>query len=505
MSTQAYDILIIGSGIGGLVCGNILALEGYSVCILEKNRQIGGALQTYVRDGILFDAGVHYIGGLEKGQNLYQVFKYLGLMDRLKLERMDENGFDKIIIDREEKEYPLAQGYTNFISKLSAEFPEEEKAIRAYCDAIQSICRKFPLYNLRSGGAYAEKQEALETDTRTFIESLTHNETLQAVLAGNNILYAGIPEKTPFYIHALILNSYIESSWKCLNGGSQISGLLAQQIRKHGGVILSNQQVARIVEEGGQVRFVETISGKRFYARQFISNIHPAKTLDMLKTDLIRSAYRNRVKKLENSISCFSVNVSLKRKSLPYFSHNYYWHKKGAIWDLQNYTEENWPLGYALFLSPADKSGQFAGGLTIMTYMRYEEVKPWENSFNTVSSRNSRGLDYERFKELKAKILLERVGEKIPGLKDSIQSYYAATPLSYRDYIGSDDGTLYGIVKDHKDPVKTVIAPHTKLPNFYFTGQNLNLHGILGAAITALATCTALMGKEDIIEKIRNA
>ena len=67
-----------GSGMGGLVCADILGREGYSVCILEKNKQAGGSLQTYVRDRVIFDSGVHYLGGLGEGQNLYQVFKYLG-------------------------------------------------------------------------------------------------------------------------------------------------------------------------------------------------------------------------------------------------------------------------------------------------------------------------------------------------------------------------------------------------------------------------------------------
>jgi all-trans-retinol 13,14-reductase len=109
------------------------------------------------------------------------------------------------------------------------------------------------------------------------------------------------------------------------------------------------------------------------------------------------------------------------------------------------------------------------------------------------------------FKTRKAGRLIDLVEEKFPGLKNCIQSYYTATPLSYRDYIGNDDGSLYGIVKDYKDPLKTFISPRTKLPNLYFTGQNLNLHGILGAAISGLVTSSALMGSELLIEKIRNA
>ena len=50
-----YDIVIIGSGLGGLVSGYILSKEGYKVCILEKNHQIGGTLQCFKRDG----CGIH--------------------------------------------------------------------------------------------------------------------------------------------------------------------------------------------------------------------------------------------------------------------------------------------------------------------------------------------------------------------------------------------------------------------------------------------------------------
>ena len=90
---EAKSIVIIGSGMGGLVCGAILAQEGYKVTVLEMNKQIGGNLQTYVRDRHIFDSGVHYVGGLEKGQNLYKIFKFLGIMDKMKLEKLDEAAF----------------------------------------------------------------------------------------------------------------------------------------------------------------------------------------------------------------------------------------------------------------------------------------------------------------------------------------------------------------------------------------------------------------------------
>ncbi|MEP6747828.1 MAG: NAD(P)/FAD-dependent oxidoreductase [Bacteroidota bacterium] len=504
MTTDQYDIIIIGSGMGGLICGDVLSREGYKICVLEKNKQIGGCLQTFARDKVIFDSGVHYLGGLCKGQNLYQVFKYLGLMDKLKLQQLDADAFDKIIIDNDDKEYVFAQGYENFTNKLLADFPGEEEALRLYCDTIKDVCSKFPLYNLRSGD-YKEKERVLQIDTKTFIESITSNKKLQAVLAGNNSLYAGQPGKTPLYVHALILNHYIESSWKCVDGGSQIGLIMAKNIRQRGGVLHTNSEVKKIVEENGRIAYVELADGQQLHADIFISNMHPVKTLEIMETGVIRNIYRKRLKSLENSISSFTLNIVLKKNCFTYFKHNYYWHREGTVWTGANYTEENWPLGYAVFLSATSKTTEYAEAMSVLTYMRYDEVKEWEHTFNTASAVNNRGEKYDDFKERKAKKLLDIMEEKFPGLRECIYSYYAATPLSFRDYIGNDDGSLYGIVKNYKDPHRTFIAPQTKLPNLYFTGQNLNMHGILGTALTGLATCIAIMGNDRIIEKIRNA
>jgi all-trans-retinol 13,14-reductase len=93
---KEYDILVIGSGLGGLVSALVLAKEGLKVCVLEKNNQYGGNLQTFSRDKLIFDTGVHYLGGLSKGQNLNRFFSYLEIMDDLELQQMDEDGYDRI-------------------------------------------------------------------------------------------------------------------------------------------------------------------------------------------------------------------------------------------------------------------------------------------------------------------------------------------------------------------------------------------------------------------------
>lgn len=499
---KQFDVVIIGSGLGGLACGTILAKEGYKVCILEKNNQIGGTLQTFVRDRIIFDSGVHYVGGLDQGQNLHTLFRYLGIMDKLKLRKMDEDVFDAIVFEGDPKVYKYAQGYENFIQTLLKDFPDEEVAIRKYCDGIKEVCSKFPLYNLRSGD-YFEKVGVLEIDTQTFLESLTPNRKLQNVLAGTSLLYAGVPYKTPLYVHALVINSYIESSWRFVDGGSQIARHLSREILSRGGEILKHQNVVRLVEEHGKLVYAETDGGKKYHGDLFISNVHPARTIEMTESDMLKRAYRTRLKSLENSISTFYVNVVLKKNSLKYINHNYYYFAENDAWCVLNYTQDNWPRGYAMFFTASSRDDEYAEAVTLMTYMRYEDVAQWADTFNTVAREESRGEEYENFKRERAEQLFDVVEKKFPGFKGAIETYYTATPLSVRDYIGTSDGSLYGIVKDYREPMKTFISPRTKIPNLYLTGQNLNLHGVLGVTVSSVLTCSEILGIDYMIEKIK--
>jgi all-trans-retinol 13,14-reductase len=499
-----YDVAIIGSGLGGLVCGAILSMEGYRVCVLEKNRQTGGCLQTYSRDKTIIDTGVHYIGALGEGQTLNRIFSYLGIMQDLKLKQLDDDGFDIICFGDEQHEYKLAQGYARYKASLLQDFPEEEAAIDAYCDKIRAVCDKFPLYNLRKGD-HAEKEDVLGIDTATWIAGITGNVRLQQVLAGNNLLYAGVAGQTPFYIHALITNSYIESAWKCIDGGSQIARLLGRRILANGGVIKKNSKVTAIAAPDKEATHIVLEDGSIIKAKYFISGLHPAQTIAMTESPLLRPAYRHRMAEQENTIGPFLVNVVLRKKTVPYFNHNYYYHTHNNAWDGIAYRHEEWPLTYALFAGAISKDPEYAETVTIMTYMRYADVCQWADTFNTDTYPSARDEVYQSFKKEKAEALLDLVARRSPWIKEHRLSYYVATPLTYRDYQGTADGSMYGIAKDHKTPYRTFIPARTKIPNLFLTGQNLNLHGILGVTISALSTCAELMDIEQLLERINKA
>lgn len=502
--SNTNDIIVIGSGLGGLLCGAVLSMEGYRVTVLERNKQMGGNLQTFSRDKHIFDSGVHYIGSLGKGQNLYKVFKYLGIVDQLKLQQMDPDAFDKILFENDPETYCLAQGYDNFIEKLKHHFPEEEEALKKYTEKIRLICTKFPMYNLREGD-YMEKSEFLELGAKSFLESITQNKKLQQILAGNNSLYAGVADRTPFYVHALITNSYIESSWRIVDGGSAIARLLQKKINEGGGRVITRKAVARIHCENGKALYVETTEGEKFHGAHFISNIHPVQTLKITDCDSIRQAYRSRIGSLENSISFFIINVTMKPDSLPYEKSNYYWFKDEDVWSGPEYDESEWPKYYSLFFSANSSTGKYADGITLMTYMRYEDVRQWEDSFNTTAHPGNRGEEYEAFKRQKAEVVFDLVEKRFPGFKNSILNFYTSTPLTFRDYMGTEDGSVYGVMKDVRNPLKTMISPKTKVENLYLAGQNINLHGIVGVTISSLITCSILTGMTNLLKKINDA
>jgi phytoene dehydrogenase-like protein len=504
--SNKYDVVIIGSGLGGLCSAYILSKEGYNVCVLEKNRQIGGNLQIFSRSKAIFDTGIHYIGGLSEGQNLNQYFKYFGLMKKLKLQQLDIDGYDHVSFKDDPQVYKHAQGYDNFVNTLAEQFPQERENLIKYVRRIQEICNFFPLYRVSNEKKEFTVADFLETDTKAYLETVTPNKKLQNILGGTNPLYAGEANKTPLYVHALVVNSYIESAWKCVDGSGQIAKYLGDDIKRMGGTILNYSEATKFNFSGSEIKNVELTDGRTIEGKQFISNIDLTKILAMVDSSHLRPAYRNRINSLETTTSVFIVYVVLKPGSLNYFNYNIYHHHDNDVWEGINYTEETWPKGYAMFSQATSKTPDHADSLIVMGYMRYDEVSKWMNTKNiTPNHIEYRGDGYEEFKQQKTEKILNAIEHRFPGIRKNIVSTHTSTPLTYRDYIGSKDGNLYGIAKDYKDPLRTFITPKTKVPNLLLTGQNINFHGVLGVTISAVVTSAELVDKDKLVKEIQSA
>jgi len=131
-----------------LICGSLLAKEGYRVCILEKHYTIGGGLHVFRKHNKIFETGIHYVSGFSRDQVLSKIFNYLQVVDSLKLKDLDSDAFDVIHIGEDNMKYKLGSGEENFINGLSVQFPEERENLKRYIKSIKELSQKFYLFNL---------------------------------------------------------------------------------------------------------------------------------------------------------------------------------------------------------------------------------------------------------------------------------------------------------------------------------------------------------------------
>jgi all-trans-retinol 13,14-reductase len=494
--SNKFDIIIAGSGLGGLICGYIASKHGYKVAIFEKNAQIGGCLQTFTREGVRFDTGMHYIGSMEEGQIMHKFFKYLNLLDDVKFSPLNKNGFEVISLNGEI--YKYACGLENFVETLAQKFPENRADIQHYVNKMKAIADVSPLYNLHNinSGIFINTAYA-STSVNDFIASCTDNPKLRDVLAGNLPLFAGVKDKTPVYVQALLNNSYIQSAYRIVDGSDSIAFSLAKSIEKFGGKIYKNAEVEEFICDEKRMTKIRLKNGQEFEGQYFISNIHPQVTLPKIHSPLLRQVYRDRIASIENTISNFIVFLIFKKERVKYLDYNFYYYDNEQVWGLENYKSEEYPYNYLYMHQAVETDGQYAESAQIIAYMRYDEVKRWENT-----SVGKRGKEYEEFKRQKAELLINKLNEQFPDIKNCILSYYTSTPLTYRDYTATVNGSMYGIMRDKNYPVQTRISQRTKIPNFFFTGQNINTHGVIGVTIGAITTAAEIVGKEKIINEI---
>ncbi len=503
-SSKTYDFVIIGSGIGGLVTALILAKNGFSVCVLEKNQQLGGALQTFSRNKRIFDTGVHYLGGLDKGENLYQLFSYLEILDELQLKRLDD-AFDYIRLANG-KTIPLGQGYEKYIQILSDIFPQETAAIHAFTEKIQEICTYFPLYNIATSApkTYHTHPDILAISASDFIDGITKSQELKAAFLGNGLLYAFDKNRTPLHVVALILNSYIKGSYRIENGGSQLTKALVKKIRHYNGELLKRKEVVKtIVNAEKKITQVVCQDGSSYQATTFISNLHPVVTMDLVGKQHLMPATVQRIASLKNSIASFVVNISLKEGVFPYHNSNYYDFFTPDAWETVEYDKNQWPQLLFSCTPPSSKSATFADTFTSMTYIHWQEFEQWKQTHNSIVAPAERDASYQQFKNELAQKVVQRLIERFPQLENAIEEVHCSTPLTFRDYLGNLEGEMYGIEKDFNNPIKTIINPKTKISNLYLTGQNIVFHGILGATIGAFVTSFNFVDANKIINSIK--
>ena len=491
-----YEVIVIGSGLSGLSIAYILAKNGYKVAVFEKNAQFGGCLQSFKRSEVTFETGMHYVGSIEEGQILHKYFNYLSILNDIELSSLDKSCYD--IIDFEGERYSYANGHENFIETLSKKFPNNVNEIKEYVKAIHNVTENSPYYSFKNFDTLNIIDPAhVKTSINEYISQITQNETLQNVLTGNIPLYAGLKNKTPLYIHALISDFYINSAYRIVGSSDNIAKSLVKSLRNMGVDLFNNSEVNKIICDDKHVTAIELKDGNRINTKYLISSIHPEYMLQMIDSPLIRKAYRERINNMKQTVSTFTVFIKFKENTVPYLNSNFFKYRNTSVWDCENYTEESWPKSYLYMHQCSEKNQKFAKGAILFAYMNYADVAKWEGT-----RIGNRGISYEEFKKVKAERLLSVLESDMPGIVSKIDSYWTSSPLTYQDYTATKEGSTYGVVRDVSSPIQTTISQRTKIPNLFLTGQNTNSHGVLGVIISSVITASELLGKDFLINQI---
>ncbi len=489
---RKFDVVIVGGGLAGLECGAILSKKGMSVCVLEQSGRTGGFFQPFFRNGKKIDSSIHYAGSLDQGMFLNNVFSYLDILKDLDLVRLNEDGFEKVHICG--KTYSIAMGHDNFSKSLCVDFPEISREIEQYTKTLKETGINSLRSTLSGEGIAADALGMLSVSAFEEIERMIPDRRVQQLLTGHSLIYSGDRTMTPFYLHAITSNSYLEGAYRFRGGADRVTDALTSRIRESGGVVRTKVRCTSIITDNKIVRGVKLENGEIVEGKFVISTSHPAQTLSMLGTDTeMRKVYRNRINSLRNSPGLFCLYLIMKPGAFPYLNENHY-----IFGEESNALHSPAPLKNGILVSfqPPVQDTEFAEVVTLVREMEWSEVEKWSDTIVEM-----RGEEYREFKERVSNEMISLADSHMPGLKAAILNSCSASPLTFRDYLGTPQGSAYGLMKSYSSPLSTIIPPKTKVQNLYLAGQSLNFHGVMGVTVTSIITCSAILGTNSLTDE----
>jgi all-trans-retinol 13,14-reductase len=384
---------------------------------------------------------------------------------KLPWQRLDADGFDLVTIG--DDTFAFAEGYEQFAETLASAFPDERHALHQYAEML----RKMP-----------SVEEIGGVNAYDYLSKLFGNPLLVNILSGTSLKMELRSDTLPLFTFAHSNSSYIQSSWRLRGDGNLIVDEMAKNIRQNGGDIICRAEVEELIEEDGRITAVKCANGECYTGTTFISDVHPQQTFDWLKTTkVVKKVFRRRLQMLENTFGMFTVSLLLKPETLPYFNHNKYIFRKANVW---TFAEDAAGVGGVMVSARVPEDGSaFVRQIDLLTPLPWALCQPWENT--TIGRR---GQIYELQKERMADECIHLAECVIPGLGGMVIKRYTSTPLTWRDYTLSPCGSAFGVRKDCRQPLMTMLSPRTPVPNLLLTGQSLALHGLEGVTKTAFNT-----------------
>jgi len=505
-----FDAIVIGSGMGGLASGALLAQRaGKRVLVLERHYTAGGFTHVFHRPGYEWDVGVHYIGQMGAGAPMRALFDEI-TEGRLKWNAMPEV-YDRIgIADRS---YDFVSGADRFAERMREYFPREGAAIRRYVAEVHDAARANRLFFAEKAlpGALARvagplmRRRFLGYARRTTGETLariTGNRELIAVLTGQWGDYGLPPGQSSFGMHAVIAEHYLGGAFYPVGGASRIAASIAPTIERAGGRILVGAEVEQILLNAARNRAVgvRMADGRELRAPLILSDAGAWNTYArLLPPDAPgRAQALAEIERIPVSMGHLSLYVGLRRDpGEPEFGDTNLWIYPSADHDanLARYAADPEQPFSGLFISfPSAKDPDFArrhpgrATIEVVTVVPYGWFERWADT-----RWKRRGAEYDALKQRLAERLRAELERHVPAVRGKIDYCELSTPLSTRQFVNYHQGQIYGPACTPERFQARALSPRTTVRNLYLTGADAAMPGVTGALVGGALAASAVL------------
>ncbi len=487
---EKYDHIVVGSGASGLTATLLLALNGRRVLLLEKAPTLGGSLARFRRQGVPFDTGFHFTGGLLPDALLSRMLSVLGLMDSVEPEFMSPDRAHQFIFEGESRLFEMPCGISRIRLKLKDEFPGETMAVDRYFDLVEKVCAQTASMDLARLAESAHRLDEESISLKEVLDGLTSNGLLRGILSGLCMCYGTKPSEVSFASHSRMCYDMYQSTARFRRGGDALIDAFKKAIQSLDVEVRCNQWIAECrVGDNDQASSFIMNDGREVAADSAVLTIHPQEILKLLPRSTISKAFISRVESFEPSSGFFTVYGVMDGETDPHF---------GATITSLFPTDD-----FEQLLDPAYRGEQalvICGSVEPVQGVSRRVVTAFEPSFHehvaawANSSVKHRPATYEDYKAGRVEAIRNRLRRYDPAFNERLRILDAASMLTFRDYLHSPEGSAYGIKQ--KVGQYNLIG---KLPvrNLFAAGQSALLPGIAGAMMSSFIVIRAVLGKDN--------
>lgn len=503
-----YDAIVIGSGIGGLTVAAILSKFNHQkVLILEQHFILGGFTQEFKRKDFQWDVGLHYVGVMGEGEIGRIVFDYI-TEARLQWHKSPDPFETSVYPDFTFEVYSDPQKYQ---ADLIQRFPKEKTGIVRYFADLEKVNRWNYLRQIETflpnplgsifGLIVNPFGKTFRQTTKNYLDRNFRDPQLKALLASAWGTYGLPPSQSAFYIHALVMSSYLKGGWYPVGGAQEIAKQILPVIEQAGGKAIAQRQVREIIVENGMaigVRAKRThhpdAEIEAYYAPVVISDAGAFNTYTKLLPEGEGTTYRDKIATFPKGISVLNLFLGLKESAQTLgFRGGHHW-----IYDAYDHdnilptqlASPDWDI-HSCYLSFPSLKDPLAQSHTaeVMVFADYGCFTTWREQ-----PWRKRGADYYALKDRIAHNIIDFVDRHYPGFKDLIEYSDLSTPLTVEYFDASDRGAIYGIpfVPERLQQQWTNVK--TPIKNLYLTGADAVSPGIIGALLGGVMAAATLNG-----------